>query len=286
MSVWWEVKAMRKLLSANFSRLKHDKVFWTGLAAVLVISVVYMSGNCDYGVKMRAKGYDYALEDFYFNLLPSMGILNAIHTALFLGTEYSDGTIRNKLMIGHSRRDVYLAGFFTCLAASMCFLAAMFFGSLVGVPMLGLWQCGAGPILLLILVAMLLTAAITGIFTLVSMLYANRAIGVVLALLLFLAMLVSSVSVYSGLDEPEEISGIEMVDGEMRMTEGNPNPAYVSGKRRVAYEWILDVVPEGQAMLLSNMETARPLRQMGASAVIILVTTGVGVFFFRKKDIQ
>ena len=45
--------------------------------------------------------------------LQVVGILISIFYSLFLGTEYNDGTIRNKLIVGHKRETIYLASFIT-----------------------------------------------------------------------------------------------------------------------------------------------------------------------------
>ena len=40
---------MRKLLSANYSRLWRDKIFWICMGTMLVYSVVYMLNGCRQG---------------------------------------------------------------------------------------------------------------------------------------------------------------------------------------------------------------------------------------------
>ena len=39
-----------------------------------------------------------------------MGLVAAILTSMFIGSEYSDGTIRNKLVVGHSRMRLHNRG--------------------------------------------------------------------------------------------------------------------------------------------------------------------------------
>ena len=64
------------------------------------------------------------------------GLAVALFVSGFFGAEYSDGVIRNKLMVGHKRRDIYLVNFGTCLLAGLItcatyYLFAMLFGCLI-----------------------------------------------------------------------------------------------------------------------------------------------------------
>lgn len=68
-------------------------------------------------------------------------VLLAVLTAFFVGTEYSDGTMRNKLIAGHGRRDIYLANLVVCIAAGMLLsLAYLTPHTCLGIPLLGAVQ--------------------------------------------------------------------------------------------------------------------------------------------------
>ena len=115
---------MGKLLSANFARLRKDRFFWCLLAAVIIASLVNILNSARSFEVMTESGYGLTLEDYYFNQATLMGVYCALFASLFLGTEYSDGTIRNKLTVGHNRSHIYLSNFLVCLAASLTLLAA------------------------------------------------------------------------------------------------------------------------------------------------------------------
>lgn len=51
-------------------------------------------------------------------------IVHGIFSVLFLGTEHSNGTIRNKLIVGRTRIEIYFASLITVSAAGMMMLAA------------------------------------------------------------------------------------------------------------------------------------------------------------------
>lgn len=64
---------------------------------------------CSFIADMKQSGYPTALDDRFFAYSFFIGILSAIFCSLFTGTEYSDGTIRNKIVVGHSRISIYLS---------------------------------------------------------------------------------------------------------------------------------------------------------------------------------
>ena len=106
---------MGKLLSANFYAMFRSKRFWLGLfmvAAMAVYMVVdinkmkRLAGELDDGVFQSAI--------LLFILLPALG-------ALFINTDYHDGTIRNKLTVGHTRVAVYLSNLLVNCAAGGVF---------------------------------------------------------------------------------------------------------------------------------------------------------------------
>ena len=43
----------------------------------------------------------------------------AVFIGVFVGTEYSDGTLRNKLIIGHSRSSIYISNLIVCTTAGI-----------------------------------------------------------------------------------------------------------------------------------------------------------------------
>ena len=277
---------MRRLLSANFTRLWKNRVFWFSLLAILVISVINMANGCRQDLEMLAEGYSKGLDDYYFELAPFLGLFFAVFISLFLGTEYSDGTVRNKVVIGHSRGSIYLANVLTCTAASFLFAAAWMLGGLVGIPVLGVWRMGLSGAMQYLCLSLLFFAALSAIFTLVGSISSNKAASAVISMLLFLGLLVVASMIYNRLCEPEMISSVEITAEGMQMTEPSRNPDYVGGTLRTVYELILNILPTGQAILMANLEITRPVLQMASSALITAVVTAVGIALFRKKDLK
>lgn len=108
---------MRKLLSANFSRLWKSKLFRIELLTAAAISVLCLFVNRFEGVSsVKYMDFPYFSQFIYDPLVFSAFI------PLFVGTEYSDGTIRNKLSTGHSRTAAYGANLCVSIVMTVLFV--------------------------------------------------------------------------------------------------------------------------------------------------------------------
>ena len=277
---------MPKLLSANLARLWKNKFFWICLAVSFAIPASIVLSAC----LQAARNPDviYALDRYYLQSLPFLGFFVALFTSMFLGTEYSDGTIRNKLIVGHDRVSLYLANWLTCCGASLLFLAAALIAPFVGAPKLGFFQITteARYWVVIYLVIIFFTIALSAIFTLVAMNVSNKASAVVAASFLFFVMLIGASVIYNALCEPEMVSGIVLVDGKMQMGEPTPNPQYIGGTLRKVYEILLDILPTGQAILLTDEGLTYPLRKIIFSILLAGISVFGGILFFQKKNLK
>lgn len=282
----WEVDSLTDLLRANLTRLWKNKVFWCSMALMAIAEILMVLNGCRQAKLLAVEGYVRSLDDYYFGVVVLLGLLLALILGLFLGTEYSDGTLRNKLVMGRTRREVYLANLLTGFAAAVLLALALFLAGLVGVPVLGLWEMGVSGALLHFLVVLCSSMALVALYTLVGMISEKKSTTAVAVILLFLALLLLSSWIYAWLNEPPMNSGIIITAEGMSMAPETPNPNYVSGVARRALELILDILPTGQVVLLSSGGIARPGLNLAASAVITLCTTLAGLAFFEGKDLK
>ena len=274
---------MRNLLHANLLRLKRDRVFWLCVFAMLALSAGFMVNWC---LEALEKGNFQDLDLFYFRFAPALGFFYAIFSCLFLSVEYSEGTIRNKLAVGHTRREVYLSSFFTVFAASMCMALAWLTGGLAGVPFLGFLTMGPAGMILCVAVVTGFTAAFSAIYTAVSMLNDRRSAQVITVALWLILVLVSNLF-ENALYEPEFNNPVRIFqDGVEIVGELNPNPYYISGLQREFYEFVVDFLPAGQSSSLQNIELDHPLRMLLSSAFITAAATFGGIKLFERKDLK
>lgn len=273
---------MRNLLSASFFRLRRNQVFWVCTAGMMLGSAGMMVLWC---VENAQKGSINELDAFYFRLTVMVSLAYAVFTCLFLSADYSDGAVRNKLAVGHTRRDVYLSSFLTVFAASLCMALAWLLGSCAGVPFLGFLTLPPAGLALCLAVIIGFTAAFSAIFTFIGMLNTRRTAQVI-TLLVWLALLLAAMMVDFALYEPEFANGLTITADGVMTTIPEPNPYYISGLQRDIYEFIMDFLPSGQAGRLQNIALDHPARMLLCSAFITAASTLGGIHFFQRKDLK
>ena len=272
---------MSRLLTANFTRLKKDKIFWMGMAFMFAAGV--------FGVIMKVFNDPMATADQLAFIFPVfIGIVSAAFCSLYIGTEYSDGTIRNKLIVGHTRTAVYMSNFMTCSVAGifMClsYIAAV---AAFGLPWLGLSDMSMGAIAVLMIAALIMVIATTSILTLLCMQNQNKAISAVVCILIIIALLVVATMINARLDAPQYYDSYVLTDSlGNSATEKVLNPQYLTGTKREVYQFFLDFLPTGQAVEISMQATPHLWRLPLYSLFITLVSTACGVLCLRKKDLK
>lgn len=277
---------MTKLLSANLARLRRDTIFWVVTAAVLLSSLAAAFNASYSAAAMIASGYSIIADDYFFNTAPMMGMFCAVFISLFLGTEYGDGAVRNKLTVGHRRDSIYLAGFLAVFFGNLVFLAAWLLGSVPTLLLIGPLEMGLRGFLVYVLIAVGFTAVLSAVFTAVGHLSSNKAITVVLTLLVWLVLLFAASALDGRLHEPEMQSSIMMTANGIEMLDPEPNPLYLSGAARQVAEFLRDLLPTGQAILMSDAAIEHPLRQILCSISLTGLVTAGGVLCFRRKDLK
>lgn len=277
---------MNKLLSANFARIWKNRAFQ--IAALLMVAMGIIFPVTAYE-DMKRNGYIYTLDERFFCFAALIGVILAVCCSLFVGTEYSDGTIRNKLVVGHTRIAVYLSNLAVCAAAGILLCAvSMAVAAVVGIPLLGFFQGGAKTILLFSLCTFAGAMAYTALYIWISMVCSSKAVAAVICILCAFFLIFFSTYINSALQEPEtwpayvyaSESGAMEEDSEM------PNPSYVSGRRREVYEFLNDFLPTGQSINILQGTLETPGRCIAYDGIIFLAATGAGMLVFKRKNIK
>lgn len=271
------------LLRANFSRLWRSASFWTAAAVMFAIGVFELA----VGSQAVAFGVEGILDNRYMIFVLLSGVVLSAFCSLFVGAEYSDGVIRNKLAVGHARASVYLANLMVCSAAGVLACLSYILPMMaVGIPLLGPFVMSGASLLWFTLCAFLMTAALCAVFTMIAMLNQNKAAVAVICIFLAYFLLFLGIYFNSRLTEPAIIPAREYIEnGQILVREAMPNPAYVQGVKRAIFALLYDL-PGCQAVQLVAEAEACPVRLPLLSLGAAAVSTGAGLALFRRKDLK
>ena len=274
---------MTNLLRANLFRLRKALVVWGGvLACVAMASFTTYTHVSDH----NELGVVFLLDQTFFIYPLIVGFLMSVVASTTLGTEYSDGTFRNKLSVGHLRRDIYLSNLISMIAISWFYCGVyMLSAAVLGVPFAGWLTIDWKTIVTVLVGSLLLEMAFSALYTCISMNCSHKATTAIICIIFFFAMMIASTYVFARLDAAPEYLAYKMVDGEF-VSGMEPNPKYLQGTERAVYGFFSDLIPTGQAVKYDILEFTHPLRMMLCALGITAVSTGAGLALFQRKDLK
>lgn len=278
---------MRKLLTANFSRLWKNKIFWAEIGLTALLSVFIVISNYSPEVQATESSRLY-LDDVFFTMYLILGFILAAGISLIVGSEYSDGTIRNKLIVGKTRAQIYFANLIASMVPS-CIVwlvhGIITFGA--GYFLWGNFKMEPEQVAIVLFSALLTTFVLSALFVAISMNSSNKAVTAVVSLLIVLGLTTLTSTIGNALSETEmTYDSVTYTIDSIQFGNEIPNPAYVSGVWRTMYEFVYDLLPTGQLMQMYTLDFDRCIRWPVFSVVFFILITAVGYFMFRKKDIK
>ncbi|MCX4257740.1 MAG: ABC transporter permease subunit [Oscillospiraceae bacterium] len=280
---------MSRLLRANFMRLVKNKPFYICIA-VMAFCGIYLPVT-DYS-KMIKSGTVCIPDKNFFAFSVCMGVVAAFFISMFIGTEYSCGTMRNKIATGRSRVKVYFANLITVYAALLIICAAYVVPYLcAGIPLLGDFRVyGAEQIAVMLVCIGFIVFAYAVIFLTAATLVQNKASSAVGCIMAAYFLLFGGVYINSCLMQEEFTDNVYLNEsGETVQELHKPNPDYVDGTKRKIYEFINDVLPGNQSfsiMMWDGSDMSRIYRMELFSSAFAAVSMTVGVILFRRKDLK
>ena len=257
---------MRKLLSADTFRLFHSKWFWLCLGGMLTMSVAFII------MQYTAMDYEVPLSRVIFLPMSFYGAALAAFISLFVGEDFSDGFIRNKIIAGHSRYSIFASNliiswiacvvvyliviFFTVTIGSFFFEINITLNSFCKYLSLGIGMC----------------IAYGCIYCSITMLCGSKTTATVLSMGLAFFFLCVSLHTNQVMVQPEYKDGVL-------------NPAYVDGFAKSVYAVLHDLNPTGQAAQLSAMNVFHPVQWFICNLFWVFATV-LGMLCFKHKNIQ
>ncbi|MBR1390502.1 MAG: ABC transporter permease [Lachnospiraceae bacterium] len=289
---------MSRLLSANFQRLFKSKNFW------IAVIFMYLFPTCELIVSkadqtLHPGKYSRAeLSDLLFSGTMLLVVVAAVFVSVFIGTEYSDGTMRNKIVSGHKRGHIYLANLVVCTAAVLMMQTAYFLALLLpGVPLFGWSEMPAVELAIRVLLCLPVLICYAACDLSVCMIVHSKTAGAIVTILAAVIFLMMSVSIVSSLREPEYLAVyepyvedgtlFEAIEGNEGLEDAVRNEFYVDGTKRMVYEVFGEICPTSQVVQMAfggipEHAGRFPLYDAG----IVFVTTMAGILVFRSKDLK
>lgn len=262
---------MRNLILVNLMRLKKSRVFCGGV----IISMLYSAFLLVMNYREMAVSPETAITHlnwYFLSPLAFSGVFCAIFCSMFVGTEYSDGTIRNKLMVGYTRGSIYCANLIAVFLANVfVYAAACLVVALIGIPMFGGNLIFPMQFALKTFSGILMLASFAGIFTMLSMLISNKAASVAACTIVYALML-----------EGGTLLRIAVYNYYM----DKPSADIANASINPIIEFLYDFLPTGQSSQIVGGMLWNPYRLPLYSIIIIILTTIFGIVVFAKKDIK
>lgn len=276
---------MNRLLNAGFYRLKRNKVFVICLAGVLSYCIFVNITQYFNELKYGDEG-GFIVDPLIFNFLTLIGVVFSVFISLYVGTEYSDGTIRNKLIVGKSRTEVYISNLIICISGGIIItVSAFILGMALGIPLFGTPKMGIPQLALMMFNGVCIGIAYASIFNMIAMINSSKTNSAVVCILVAFVLVFAAIIVFAQLSAPEFIDNWVMVDGET-VLEKVKNTKYLTGIKRDIYQNILEIMPSGQAIQIVNNSVINPVKQLVYCGLITVVSNVVGVSIFKRKDLK
>lgn len=283
---------MRKLLSANVARLVRSKTFWCCLLLCLVAGAWKAADFCREHSECNRylyPGADNVYQEFGF----SLPFVIAVFISIWLGSECSTGVIRNKIIAGYTKGNVYLANWLTCVIASVVLnLVQVITSAIPTSPWIIIFKefehygKAFAYLMRYLGVSTLVVAALASVFVMIHMLLQKRTLGLVVSLAVLAVLMFTAAEMYGAINAQMYIyDTMDFVNGEFvpSLTKVY-NPDYISGIKKDIYSLILDIQPIGQ--LFKFGRNTNIILYMCYSGIITVLTMGGGMLLFRKKNLQ
>lgn len=91
---------MNKLLSMELKRAAKSPILWLGVIAVIAINV--------YGILLNGYGFKIFTTTFLLENSDLICIILAVLIPLYLGSDFENRTINNKISAGYTRKEIYI----------------------------------------------------------------------------------------------------------------------------------------------------------------------------------
>lgn len=258
---------MSKLLRADFYRMYHSKKLWLCVTTMTMAAIFFIT------MQYSAMDYIVPFRRVIFLPMTFYGIAISALISFFVGDDFSDGVIRNKIVAGRSRSAIYLSNLIcTWSVCALVYIVTVVVTVGIGI---NLFENDVvlADFLQFFMLGILTGIAFGSIFGMISMVNCNKVISVMICMGLAFGMLFLCLHTNQILVQQQYKNGVL-------------NPHFVSGGKRIIYEIIHDINPFGQVAQLSSMTCLNLIRWICVDVLWMIVSMGLGNVLFHRKDIR
>lgn len=286
---------MSRLIKAEYARLFHSLVFWlavitTTFFGILAPISIYHDVKENWEIYQEMDISYRNIDGILFTASMILMIILAVFMAIFISTEYSDGTIRNKIIAGHKRAHIYCSKLLICSTVTV----AMNIYFILLILVLGnlLLESSTIPLQDFVLFSAcgsLFLISTVALYLLFGMLIQNKAANVVCVLLLAFGMLFAGLMLDSKLREPEYFEAYSYFDedtGEVENVPRRKNEQYPRGVKRKIYEKLYVIIPGCQIYQVGMQEKKQLTESSAYALLVIILSSGAGMVLFTRKDLK
>lgn len=271
---------MYKLLKAGFYRLRKDKIFWIFIVITIALSIFALMRYSSNGLK---------LENLFNEFIYYEGLFISLFISLFIGREHSEGIIRNKIIVGHKRVNIYLSNLIisivTCLFFQLIYYIIVF---AIGTLLYEAIQMNYSNIIQIILDTTLVIISYCSIFNLVTMMFSEITVSTIVGVVVYIMMFIIALNLqyiahaqkYTTLSYFENEEG-QVTEFKQELNSNYPGDDIVKLAKNVYY-----FIPQGQAFELTSGNTNDLNVYPKYSIALIIVVNAIGIYLFKSKELK
>ncbi len=271
---------MIKLLKAGFFRLKKDIIFW--------LFVFLTIGIAGFTLFRYTSNEEINLDKIANEFIMYIGLFIAIFVSIFVGKEHSQGIIRNKIIVGHSRISIFLANLIISIIASiLCEIVYLVLVFLIGIPLFGQLQMTLSQFAMVLLNTVLVIISFCSIFNFISMICSEITVSTTICIILFITMYVVQASFSLPANTDKYITNTYVDEnGVSHIVSKELDPNYPGDEKVKQARMIYLLIPQGQAMEIGSNDLEY-LKQMPIYSITLICTINIlGIYIFSKKELK
>lgn len=260
---------MNRLLTGNLLRLRKNILFWLSLVCAMVGPTYTVLNNWYYknlwDLSLYADTPFLMIGGDYFFV-----IALAVVISLFVGTEFGDNTVRNKLIAGHSRFSVFLSNLITSIVVAVAMYLASVAVSCIGIPLLDVFELPMDKLIMQMACAVVSVSVIAVFVCTVTMVIGNRVVSVIVSMLSVIGLQLIPPILWTKVDYYTEYG--------------------LLGTFRAKIDVLLyDLLPTCQIYRYNSVveDIPKNIHLFPVYTVLLILVIGtIGIIIFRKKNLK